>query len=344
VKNRIGLKNSLCSLKKGNFSLTVKRPDFNQAYPFIFALSILLILACIVPASAEMKQLSETQNGLFHINPKTMEFTAKTFISDNFIDKDQLDDFIKASWRTPYLPTDSPYLPADNNYPYSVSDVNTLSSDLLILYKYDNLLCCPYPAKAYLSRNNISISDYSNQPSPPTVVRNVIRGNDPFHNEKVTALIFCINNFEDTIDERIHTSKGGTGYLSNAYMKVISGRVAVWKRSKSYPICPEEPVKCKTCLPPSDRPKPKEPIYLVRVSSGNPCIGESVWPEPPDSSCVYGEPPPERTSVAASNWSYNYNLHKNQKSSNPNDCALVIDTTSQYVPQSTGYFCPSCSK
>jgi hypothetical protein len=336
-----------------------------------------------------MKQLSEIQNGLFHINPKSMEFTAETSIIDNFIDDEQLDYFI-------YTSATEPFLPADGHYPYSVIDFNALGSDLVILYKYDSIACCPYPAKAYLSRNNISISDFTNQPSPPTVTMNVVKGNDPIRNDKVTALIFCINNFEATMDESIRryrldgcdefgedicnpgvceeevvecnsclpksnctTSKqpietgfktnalllgssetsvgAGVGYTSNVYMKVISGRVAVWI-SKTYPKCIEKPTRTSLCLPPSDRPKPKQPIYLIRSILPFPCDEEPLWPEPPKRTCVFGQVP-ERTTPAAINWSYNYS--KNPDFMKSDNSIQNVNSQNNKLTNSD-YFCPTC--
>jgi hypothetical protein len=360
------------------------------SFSFIVSLSSLLILALPVPVNAEMKQLSEIQNALFYLNPKTMEFTAETSITDNFIDDEQLDYFI-------YSSATEPFLPADGNYSYSVIDFNALYSDLVIIYKYDSIACCPYPAKAYLSRHNISISDFTDQKIPPPVVMNVVKGYEPYHNDKVTALVFCINNFEATIDESIRryrldgceefgqdichpgvceqevvecnsclpksnctTTKqpiqtgfstnalllgssdksvgAGVGYLSNVYMKVISGRVAVW-RSKFYPKCLEEPTKINSCLPPSDQQKPKKPIYLVRVSSGNPCYGEPFWPEPPKQTCVWGPPPTERATPAAVNWSYNYNRNPDFMKS---DISNQNNNSASNWPSSSDNYCPTC--
>jgi hypothetical protein len=351
---------------------------------------LILIQILPVPVAAEMKQLSEIQNGLFHINPKTMEFTAETFITDNFIDKDQSDYFI-------YSSATKPFLPADDNYSFSVIDFNALGSDLVIIYKYDSIACCPYPAKAYLSRHNISIADFTDQKMPPPVVMNVVKGYEPIHHDKVTALIFCINNFEATIDERIYrnrldgcegigksicdpgvceeavvecnsclpkssctTSKQpvqsgfstnarflgssdksvgtGVGYLSNVYMNVISGRVAVWI-SKTYPKCIEEPTRTNCCLPPSDRLKPKEPIYLVRAPFPFPCDDEPLWLEPPKRTCVFGSPPPERHTSAATNWSINYN--RNPDFMNSDDSSQKNNTSTQN-PSSSDYYCPTC--
>jgi hypothetical protein len=340
VKNQIGLKNNLYCLKKGICSLTLKLPDFNQAYlyPSIFALSILLIFAFIGPTSAEMKQLSETQNGLFHINPETMEFTAKTFISDNFIDKDQADDFIKASWRTPYLPTDNPYLPADNNYPYSVIDTNALSSDLYIIYKYDNIACCPYPAKAYLSRHNISISDYTNQPSPPKIFQNVISGQDPIFHEKVKGFYTKVTNYEFTKNEWYNETETGITYLQNADIKIISSCVTVW-RGKTRPICEEnEAPLCNSCLPPSDRRQQKI-FRIIRLPSQLPCSNDPLWVGPPKRSCLFGPPPPERTSAAATNWSYNFH---NGFFSDSDDFKQVNQCGSESKNINSINYCPTC--
>jgi hypothetical protein len=340
VKNRIGLINRLLSLKKNIRALSSNHPDYDQLLlrSFILTLSLFLIHALPVPASAEMKQLSEIQTGLFHINPETMEFTAKTFISDNFIDKDQADDFIKASWRTPYLPTDSPYLPADNNYPYSVIDHNALSSDLVILYKYDNVACCPYPAKAYLSRHNISISDYTNQPSPPKIFQNVIRGQDPIYHEKVKGFYIKVTNYEFTKNEWYNETETGVTYLQNADIKIISSCVTVW-HGETRPICEKyEAPLCKSCLPPSDRRQQKI-FRIIRMPSRLPCSNDPLWVGPPKCSCLFGPPPPERTSAAATNWSYNFH---NGFFSDSDDFKQVNQCGSESNNINQINYCPTC--
>jgi hypothetical protein len=194
-----------------------------------------------------MKQLSEIQNGIFFISPKSMEFTAKTFTTDRFVDLDQSTDFILAS-------ATQPFVPPDRNYPFSVVDNYNLDTDLVILYKYDCIACCPYPAKAYLSRNNISIADYTNQKSPPPVFFNVINGQDPFYHEKVTAVYWKLTNYELTKNEILHKSVAPgedcySGYMLDAYLKYFSGCVAVWKKG-TYPFgeAPIPPAFCKSCV------------------------------------------------------------------------------------------------
>jgi hypothetical protein len=333
VKNRFALKNGLLDIMKGFRTLSSKRSFFNEITlrPFIFMITLLLIHGFYVPAAAEMKQLSEIQNGIFHINPKTMEFTAKTSITDNFIDDEQLDFFI-------YSSATEPFLPADDNYPYSVIDFNALSSDLVILYKYDSIACCPYPAKAYLSRHNISISDFTNQPSPPTVFFNRINGTDPIYHEKVKGMYFKITDLDLTLNERISTTKTGTSYISNASVNVISACISVWTR-KSRPICEQpEVVQCKSCLPPSDIRQPKI-FRIIRMPSSLPCSNDPLWLGPPKSSCLFGPPPPERTSAAATNWSYNYH---NNFFSDSDDHTQTNQCISKSNNSNSINYCPSC--
>jgi hypothetical protein len=260
-------------------------------------LFMILIHALPAPASAEMKQLSEIQNGLFHINPKSMEFTAETSIIDNFIDDEQLDYFI-------YAAATEPFLPADDNYPYSVIDFNALGSDLVILYKYDSITCCPYPAKAYLSRHNISISDFTDQPSAPKAFFNVVKGRDPIYHENVKALYFKVTNNELTKNEWYNETEAGVTYLSDAYVNIYSACITVWIRESRPTICetPEKP--CTTCLHPSDIRQPKV-FRIIRLPSRLPCDNDPLFLGPPQRSCLSG-PTPERTSAAATNWSYNY--------------------------------------
>jgi len=271
--------------------------------------------------------LSEIQNGIFYISPRQIEFTAKTSKTDRFVDQDQARDFMLTSVTTPFVP-------ADQNYPFSLIDNQALDLDLVILYKYDSIACCPYPAKAYLSRNNISIADYTNQKSPPPLFFNVISGRDPFHNEKVKTVYWKLTNYELTKNESIHENDSGIGYVLDDYVKVISGCVSVWI-SETHPIC-KEPAPRKTCLP--ERPRPK--IVLIRYSSENRCVGEPYLPEPPKRSCISKAPPPERTTPAATNWSYNYN----------NNFFKDTDSSRKYnskpAPKSeepeTPYHCPVC--
>jgi hypothetical protein len=310
-----------------------KRMNFkiSSSLIFIVTLSMLLIQALPSPTSAEMKQLSEIQNGIFHINPETMVFTGETFINDRFIDKDQSDYFI-------YSTATEPFLPADDNYPYSVIDFNALGSDLVILYKYDSITCCPYPAKAYLSRHNISISDFTDQPSPPKVFFNVINGQDPIYHENVKALYIKVTNYESTKDEWYNETDTGIVYLSDAYVKVHSACISVW-RAESRPICnSSEVLPCKSCLPPSAIRQPK--IYrIIRLPSSLPCSNDPMFLGPPKRSCLYGPPPPERTSAAATNWSYNYHNGFFSDSGNSKQDYPSVSKSNDY--NSINY-CPTC--
>lgn len=319
-----------------------KESDVNRKNSFVLILIISFsFLSCIPPlaAYAEMKQLSEIQNGIFFISPASMEFTAKTSKTDRFVDLDQSTDFILAS-------TTRPFVPADQNYPFSLIDNNALDSDLVILYKYDSIACSPYPAKAYLSRNNISIADYTNQKSPLPLFFNVIEGRDPYYHEKVKAIYWKITNYEITQNEWLHKSIYAgddhyMGYLEDGYVKVISGSVSAWVRmSETHPICKPALAPCKSCLPASlIRPQPK-PIELIRISSINTCISEPFIPEPPKQTCINAPPPPERTTPAATNWSYNY--HNGLNFINSNNYQQDSDISPNSEPPESVYHCPTC--
>jgi hypothetical protein len=333
VSNLRYLKHGLFALIKGSCALMSKYSDNRQtnAAIIILTLSLLLVQMFPEPAAAEMKQLSEIQNGIFHINPKSMEFTAETSITDNFIDDEQLDYFI-------YTSATEPFLPADDNYPYSVIDFNALGSDLVILYKYDSISCCPYPAKAYLSRHNISIADFTNQQMPPKVFQNVISGQDQIYHEKVKGFYTKVTNNEFSKGEFYNETNAGVTYLLDADCKVVSACISVWKR-ESHPICEKaEVLPKKSCLPPSAIKQPKV-FIMYRLPSTLPCSNDPDWLGPPKCRCLFGPPPPERISPAATNWSYNYN---NNFFSDSDDYKQNYKSSSQAKTSDSIYYCPTC--
>jgi hypothetical protein len=260
----------------------VKIPSINYiARPhYIFVIAALFFISFPHASHAEMHPMTEVQNGVFHLAQANLVFTAETFYTDRFIDKDQAEEFAQASRTEPYLPADQ------DNYPFSLIDHNALGSDLDIVYAYNSFHCCPYPAKAYLSRHNISIADYTDQKSPPAIFYNVITANDPYHNERVRAIYWKFNNSEVYQNEVLHNSitpreirytrvevpgpcpgvvryayaaeipeKCYGGYMLDAYVKVISGCWAVW-HSKAHP----------PCEPPEEIPMPESPCPGVVTS------------------------------------------------------------------------------
>ena len=282
-------------------------------YGFLFNFSL---FSPPCPAHAQLFELSEIQNGIFFLSHKNMNITAETFLTDKYIDEDQARYFSELS--IPEINT-----PADGNYPFTLVDHYILDSDLEIQYHYNNILCSALPQTAYLSRHNISITDYTDTKVPPTYSINKIKGRDPYTGEKVTAMHLEVYNYENTVPEILQMAPKTNWlgvedpegaeyvrvYVGNTYVRVDSAQVSVWLRKTE----PELLKKCNppathtTCLHPSDIRKAPEPIRLIRLSSQNPCIGEPFFPEPPRSNCYYPLPA-ERSTPAATNWSYNYNL------------------------------------
>ncbi len=246
----------------------------------ILSVSLFIILTYPQDSPSEMMTMTETENGVFHLSQASLNFTAQTFYNDRFIDEDQAEEFAQASKTEPYLPAD------EDNYPFSLIDHYALDSDLEIVYAYDSFHCCPYPAVAYLSRNNISIAEYTDQKSPPAIFYNVVTANDPYHNERVTAIYWKFNNSEVYQNEVLHQSippreirytqvevPGACpgvvqfaykpelpkpcygGFMLDAYAKVISGCWAVWQ-SKAHP----------PCEPPAEMPMPENPCPGVVTS------------------------------------------------------------------------------
>jgi hypothetical protein len=259
-------------------------------------------------ANAQMAELTEIQTGIFHLSHKNMGITSETFLTDKYIDEEQARYFSEIS--KPKINT-----PADDNYPFTLVDHYILDSDLKIDYKYDNILCSDLPKTAYLSRHNLSIEDYTNTKARPTYFFiDKMKGTNPFTGEKVTAMRLEVNKYEYFANVMKHKSVTPgedcyIGYVSNTYVRVDSAQVAIWARLTDTDLIKRcrPTVQNTTCLHPSDiRPQP-EPIRLIRLSSDNPCIGEPYLPEAPRSKCYYPFPP-ERTSAAATNWSYNYKL------------------------------------
>ena len=278
-----------------------------------------LILITSIPLTpglshAQMSELSEIQNGIFYLSHNHIGINAETFANDQYVDKDQADFFAGAS-RT------APYTPADDNYPFHLVDHYILDSDLVIVYNYKSTsTACPaYPKTAYLSRNDISYADYTDRKSPPEVFFNVIKGTDPYTGEKVKAVYMKVTDYEVTVPEMRTKSPRSSwdlaqreddcysGWVYNTYVRVNSASVAVWTRTSDTDLLKRSaPIpKTNSCLPPSAIHQPKT-IRIIRIPFDPSCPSNDLpWLSPPRSHCYYPFPP-ERTSAAATNWSYNY--------------------------------------
>ncbi|MCD6586576.1 MAG: hypothetical protein J7K96_12505 [Desulfobacteraceae bacterium] len=254
-----------------------------------------------------MSKLTKIQNGIFHLSHKNMGITSETFLTDKYIDIEQAEYFTEIS---------KPQLIAypDNDYPFTLVDHYVLNSDLEIEYDYNALVCSAFPKTAYLSIHNISIEDYTGQRARPAYYINEITGKEPYENQTVTAWQLEVHNAEMFVDEFLQ--KGATtcddsynGYGENIYVRVDSLTAVYWTRTTDTDLMKRcnPPTKKTTCLHPSNiRPEPA-PVNLIVISSDNPCIGQPYLPTPPRSNCYYPLPP-ERSTPAAKNWSYNHSL------------------------------------
>lgn len=281
-------------------------------------------------ASSEMDVLTENENEFFFLSHEEMGVTSETFLTDKYIDEDQAR--ILSDMSRPPLNT-----PADGNYPFTLVDHYILDSDLEIEYTYNTVLCSTYPSTAYLSRHDISITDYTDEKRPPAFAITVVKGVEPFTGEKVKAMHLEVRNYENFANEMRHksTSPGEdcyTGYVSNTYVRVDSAQAAVWIRKTDTELLKRcnPPVEYTTCLHPSEVRRQPEPIRLIRISSDNPCIGEPYLPEPPRSDCYYPLPP-ERTTPAATNWSYMQRVLKGSS-----------DFRQNAIAPNSGFSCPTC--
>ena len=292
-----------------------KRSLCSNFLPVVFILLILSAVTTIsIPfAKAQMLRLSEIQNNIFFLSHKDAAITPATFDTDRYIDYEQAEYFSEIS--KPKI-----YTPADNNYPFTLVDHYILDSDLVVKYDYDYILG-PYPPKAYLSRHNISIADYTSQKIPPEVFMRTLRAKEPFHNDKVVAVSWILNNYEYELSEKIYhykyiDHKGSfDGYLINVFLRV-SGKFAVWVGDTHQNFLFSSSAPANLCLPQSDIKKPNF-IQIVRTPYDTSHPGN--WPAmpillPPRSHCYYPLPT-ERNSAAATNWSYNYNLRNNSPAS-----------------------------
>jgi hypothetical protein len=289
--------------------------------------TILKLSAIIVlfpsTTNAQLSELTEIQNSVFHLSHKNMGITSETFKTDKYIDIDQaeyLSDLSKPELNTP----------ADNNYPFTLVDHYILDSDLEIEYKYDKILCSAYPQKAYLSRHNISIADYTDTKIPPTYLISKIQGTAPYTGEKVTAMHLEVHNDEifsaEILQKAPKTNMWGKneppgaeyvrGYVGDTHIRIDSSQVAVWVRMEDTELIKKcnPPKKVTTCLHPSDI-RPEKKWYIIKTGNIGPFQTGCTQDHPlrPRQHCYYPFPP-ERTSAAAINWSYNYNLRNGSSS------------------------------
>ncbi|MDZ7830448.1 MAG: hypothetical protein U5L07_01710 [Desulfobacterales bacterium] len=119
----------------------------------------LVIMLTYLPARSQMlKELSDVQNGIFHLSPRNHEFTAETDKADQYIDDEQADFFIAAG--KPDME-----LEADGNYPYSVVNHRIRDEDLEMVLKNQE---APSSIEVvYLSRHNIVRKEYTSLTNPP---------------------------------------------------------------------------------------------------------------------------------------------------------------------------------
>lgn len=182
-------------------------------------------LLSVRSASAEMKELSMIQSGIFHVSPAP--FTSETDKSDRYIDDEQADFFIAAAEAEIYLPADH------DNYPFSVVDHNILDSDLVIQRKPDSVLF-PETEPLYLSRHNISKWEYTDLEPPHVVVKPNVIAPEPFNNQQVKAIVW------ESHKARIEKHEVFTkyGYMQGAEA-ITSGGVASWRNPDTPPRLPE---------------------------------------------------------------------------------------------------------
>lgn len=242
----------------------------NSVYARVLFILLILIIAVAAPPfptrtlNAQMLALSEIQNGIFFLSHKNISITSETFYNDRYIDDVQARLFSDAS-RT------EPYVEADKDYPFTLVDHFILNSDLSIAYQYDSIFEI-YPAKAFLSRHNISIADYTSQKSPPEVFRRVVNAKEPFRQDKVKAVTWVFNNYEYEQDEFINdyifqngpwpkANSGIDGYKINTTIRIKSGIISVWVHDISlfpyHPYVKPYIKPCTDCLPKSDYPEPE---------------------------------------------------------------------------------------
>jgi hypothetical protein len=256
-------------------------------YLFSIIFITLFFIAAIInfpllSAKAQMQELSEIQNNIFFLSHKNAAITPATFINDRYIDDEQAEFFFDA------LKTE-PYVEADKDYPFTLIDHFSLDSDLVILYDYDCIFKI-YPAKAYLSRHNISIADYTNQKSPPEFFLRAINVKEPFHHDQVKAVTLTLNNYEVEKNEYIHETSftsvancSPASYMIDAYVRVISGNFTVWVGETYSPKYKRPTKPCQSCLPKSSCSQPEAFPIVKWIPGFNKCAPKNPRPK---SNCV----------------------------------------------------------
>lgn len=255
----------------------------------LFGLLVSFALTLLAsPAASQMAELTEIQNGVFFLSHEGTYFSAETFNNDKYIDADQAQFFSDAT--IPELNT-----PADKEYPFHLVDHYILDSDLVIVHsnKLNSIMCSAYPRKTYLSRDDISISDYTDQKTPPAVYFAVVKGKEPFHNEKVKAITWEFNNYEIEKNESIlnnpSTKCEVDGYLIDFSARIIRGKIAVWTGNTHSLSCriPATPSSCFSCLPKSSCDAPPAPTQVK--------AWHTAPPAPPIINCSSNRQPPPET-------------------------------------------------
>ncbi len=197
-----------------------------------------------------MNELSEIQDAVFHLSPRSYTFDAESYKADQYIDLDQAEFFIWAA-------EPPKNLEADGNYPYRVVDHNVRDNDLEITLSY---ACagCPSQHRLYLSRDDIFKSEYIDRSfplappddrryrhhfretkhkkpgyqkrmNPPRFFEGAYDVREPFHHQRVEMVYF---GYDREIDksEALHRSPDGSdlnGYMEGAYIHA-KGCVTVW--------------------------------------------------------------------------------------------------------------------
>lgn len=209
----------------------------------------LMVCADCVHSEMRMNELSEIQNGIFHLSPRHYEFYAETDPADQYIDDDQAEFFISAA--EPDME-----LEADGNYPFSVVDHQVRDEDLEIELAGNNA-CGPYPQMAYLSREDIFKKEYTNRSrppgffvddqyhpnfhdtkqddsefqkrlNPPGFFADTHHFREPFHNQNVEAVYWKLYDSEAANNEALHKSATPGEDCINGYMVGGSVRVRGW--------------------------------------------------------------------------------------------------------------------
>jgi hypothetical protein len=228
--------------------IDAKKYSLPRCTPLFSILFITLSILFSASAGAEMNELSEIQNGIFHLSPRSYEFSADTDKADQYIDDEQAEFFIAAA----NIPKN---IEADGNYPFSLVDHRILDSDLEIVLDTDKI-CCPYPKVMYLSRHNISITDYTNERRPPRFYINNATFKEPFHHQTVDGVYWKLTDYEVIRNEALHKSVTPgedcyTGYMVDGYVR-SSGCVTVWVGETFSLECPQPKTpaytgKCNCC-------------------------------------------------------------------------------------------------